>query len=86
MMQKGNLTDYELLLFERLHTKSLQKIIETKDKQIAKLVAQLEFKLKLGPELGVSTDLKEINRQKYIQSLESRLQYFKKRYNKMLKG
>ena len=49
MMQKGNLTDYELLLFERLHTKSLQKIIETKDKQIAKLVAQLEFKLKLGP-------------------------------------
>lgn len=85
-MQKGNLTDYELLLFERLHTKSLQKIIETKDKQIAKLVAQLEFKLKLGPELGVSTDLKEINRQKYIQSLESRLQYFKKRYNKMLKG
>ena len=86
MMQKGNLTDYELLLFERLHTKSLQKIIETKDKQIAKLVAQLEFKLKLGPELGVSTDLKEINRQKYIQSLESRLQYFKNRYNKMLKG
>ena len=85
-MQKGNLTDYELLLFERLHTKSLQKIIETKDKQIAKLVAQLEFKLKLGPELGVSTDLKEINRQKYIQSLESRLQYFKNRYNKMLKG
>lgn len=85
-MRKGNLTDYELLLFERLHTKSLQKIIETKDKQIAKLVAQLEFKLKLGPELGVDTDLKEINRQKYIQSLESRLQYFKNRYNKMLKG
>ena len=86
MMQKGNLTDYELLLFERLHTKSLQKIIETKDKQIAKLVAQLEFKLKLGPEPGVNTDLKEINRKKYIQSLESRLQYFKNRYNKMLKG
>ena len=85
-MQKGNLTDYELLLFERLHTKSLQKIIETKDKQIAKLVAQLEFKLKLCPEPGVNTDLKEINRQKYIQSLESRLQYFKNRYNKMLKG
>ena len=84
-MQKGNLTDYELLLFERLHTKSLQKIIEVKDKHIANLVAQLEFKLEVGSEPKISTDLKEINRQKYVQSLESRLQYFKKRYNKMLK-
>lgn len=49
---------------------------------IAKLVAQLEFKLKLGALNVSNTDLKEINRQKYIQSLEYRLQYFKNRYNK----
>lgn len=85
-MLHGDKTDFELLLFERLHTKALKKIIEQKDKHIANLSAQLKFKVELGPEPEIDCSLKETNRMKYITNLENRLQYFKKRYNNMLKG
>lgn len=85
MMEHRNKTDFELLLFERLHVKALLKIIDIKNKKIDDLASQLEFKVEFGPEPTIDNSLKETNRMKYISSLEARLKYFKERYNKMLK-
>jgi hypothetical protein len=85
IMKHHNKTEFELLLFERLHTKALMKIIEVKNKQISDLQAQLRFKIELGPEPEIETSIKEINRQKYVASLEARLKYYKVRYNNLLK-
>ena len=78
-------TDFELLLFERHHTKCLKKIIAIKNIKIEilanelKLVKENEF-----ADTVVIVNEKDNRRIQRIKELESRLEYFRKRYNRLL--
>ena len=80
-------TDFELLIIERHHTKSLKKIIEIKNKQIAALSDELKLVFDKSIEDCddyVVINIKDEKRVARIKELENRLVYFKKRYNQLL--